>query len=92
MANRRKLKKTMHSITSELITEVFFKSLVSTKDIEAKADELVLEINDFHWEHIRRINHGGGKDNPQEVKKYFKKLYADWDAGVEKIIEKIEKL
>lgn len=92
MASKRKLKKTMQSITSELIMEVFLKSLFSTKDITAKADKLALEINDFNLEHIRRINNGGGKDNPKEVRKYFQKLYADWDAGVEKIIAEIEKL
>ena len=42
MASKRKLKKTMHYISSELITDVFFKTLISDKVNEAKADELVL--------------------------------------------------
>ena len=37
MASKRKLKKTMHYISSELITDVFFKTLISDKVNEAKA-------------------------------------------------------
>lgn len=92
MASIRKLKKTMHFIASELITDVFFKSLISEKDIEANADKLVMEIAEFTAEHVRRVNHGGGAENPKEVKKYYRKLYADWNKGVEKLINKIGKL
>mgnify|MGYP000857578530 CR=1 FL=1 len=82
----------MHHISSELISTVFFKSLVSENVIEKEADKLVMEIAEFTAEHIRRINHGGGNKNPKIVKEYFKKLYSDWDKGVEKLIEKIENL
>ena len=92
MASKRKLKKTMHYISSELITDVFFKTLISDKVNEAKADELVMEIAEFRAEHIRRINHGGGGQNPKAVKDYFQKLYTDWNKGVEKLIEQVEKL
>lgn len=92
MPSKRKLKKTMQHISSELITTVFFKSLISEEVNEEEADKLVIEIAEFTAEHIRRINHGGGNKNPKIVKKYFKKLYADWDQGVEKLIEKIENL
>ncbi len=92
MASKRKLKKTMQYISSELITDVFFKSLISKKDLTAKSDKLVGEIAEFTAEHIRRVNHGGGRDNQKVVKEYYKKLYADWNKGVEKLIEKIEKL
>lgn len=92
MASIRKLKKTMHFIASELITDVFFKSLISKKDIEGKSDKLAMEIAEFTAEHVRRVNHGGGTKNPKEVKKYYRKLYSDWNKGVEKLIQKIEKL
>lgn len=92
MASKRKLKKTMQFISSELITNTFFKSLISPKDIAEKSDKLVAEIAEFTAEHIRRVNHGGGKDNPKVVKEYYRKLYADWNKGVEKMMEKIAEL
>ena len=57
MASIRKLKKTMHFIASELITDVFFKSLISENDIEVNADKLVMEIAEFTAEHVRRVKH-----------------------------------
>lgn len=92
MASKRKLKKTMQYISSELISNVFFKSLVSENDITEKSDKLAMEIVDFTAEHIRRINHSGGKENPKVIKEYYKKLYDDWNTGVEKLIEKIGEL
>jgi len=39
-----------------------------------------------------RANRPTGKDNPQLVKAYFRKLYADWQKTMEKIVGEIEKL
>ncbi len=91
MASKRKLKKTMQQIASELITNVYYKSLISEKNIDAEADALVTEIALFSREFINRIGKNGGKD-PKEIKAYYNKLYADWDKEVEKIIEKYEEL
>ena len=44
MSNRRKLKKTMQFIASELMTDVFFKTLISPKDITEKADKLAKKL------------------------------------------------
>ncbi|MHB9056633.1 MAG: hypothetical protein ACYC2P_10850 [Paludibacteraceae bacterium] len=92
MASKRKLKKIMQFISSELITDVFFKTLMSGKGDTKKADALVVDISQFTREHINRIGRNGGKDNPKEVKEYYRKLYADWNKGIEKFIGRIEKL
>ena len=92
MASKRKLKKTMQFISSELITDVFFKTLITGKEDTGKADSLVVEISQFTRECINRIGRNGGKEKPNEVKEYYRKLYADWNAGVEKFIEDIGKL
>lgn len=91
MASIRDLKKTMQLISSEMITDVFFRSLVSDKNIEEEADQLVIEISQFAREFISRIGKNGGKD-PKEVKAYYRQLYADWDEGAEALLEKIDKL
>lgn len=91
MASKRKLKKVMQFISSELITDVFFKTLMSGKETK-KADALVVEISQFTREYINRIGRNGGKENPKEVKDYYRKLYAEWNRGIENFIGKIEKL
>lgn len=82
----------MQFISSELITDVFFKTLMSGKEYTEKADALVVEISQFAREHINRIGRNGGKENPKEVKDYYRKLYAEWNKGIEEFIGKIEKL
>ena len=92
MASKRKLNKIMQFISSELITDVFFKTLMSGKEATEKADLLVVEISQFTREHINRIGRNGGKENPKEVKEYYRKLYTDWNNGIEKYIDEIGKL
>jgi len=92
MASRRNLKKTIQFVSSELITDVYFRCLMSNKIEEDKVDKIVLEIAENSREYILRANRPTGKDNPQLVKAYFKKLYADWQKTMEKIVGEIEKL
>lgn len=92
MASKRDLKKTMYHIATELITEVYQKSIFSENDIESQADELIAKILEFANEYVNRVGKNGGKENRKEVKDYYKTLYADWDKGVEELIAEIEKL
>ncbi|MCE5332916.1 MAG: hypothetical protein LLF95_12350 [Bacteroidales bacterium] len=92
MASRRNLKKTIQFVSSELITDVYFRCLMSNKIEEDKVDKIVLEIAENSREYILRANRPTGKDNPQLVKAYFRKLYADWQKTMEKIVGEIEKL
>ena len=92
MASRRKLKQTIKFVSSELITDIYFRYLMS-KDIKnQKVDDLVVEVMALNNEFILRANHPDGKDSPKLVKVYFRKLYADWQAAMEKIIKDIESL
>ncbi len=92
MASRRNLKKTIQFVSSELITDVYFRCLMSNKIEEDEVDKIVLEIAENSREYILRANRPTGKDNPQLVKAYFRKLYADWQKTMEKIVGEIEKL
>ncbi|MEI8085549.1 MAG: hypothetical protein WCG93_04960 [Paludibacter sp.] len=92
MASRKKLKKTIQFVTSELITDIYFRLLMS-KDIEnEKIDTLVIDIMALNKEFILRANRPDGKDNPKLVKAYFRKLFADWKIAMENTIKSIENL
>lgn len=92
MASRKKLKKTIQFVTSELITDIYFRCLTS-KDIEnEKVEALVVTIMALNKEFILRANRPDGKNNPQIVKAYFRKLFSDWKVAMENTIKSIESL
>ncbi len=92
MASRRKLKNTIKFVSSELITDVYFRCLLSKNVEEPKVDSLVEEIMTLEREYILRVNRPDGKDNPKLVKAYFRKLFSDWQFAMEKVIKSIENL
>jgi hypothetical protein len=92
MASRRKLKKTIKFVTSELITDIYFRCLMS-KDIDAeKVDNITVNIMALNREYILRVNSPDGKNNPVLVKSYFRSLYSDWQKSMEKVIKEIESI
>ena len=92
MASRRKLKQTIKFVSSELITDIYFRCLMSKKLDDQKVDNLVVEIMALNREFVLRVNRPDGKNNPHIIKAYFRKLYADWQKAMEKIIKEIESL
>ncbi len=92
MASRRKLKQTIQFVSSELITDIFFRSLMSKKMDDEKINGLVLKISTLSKEFILRANKPDGKENPKLVRAYFRKLFADWQTAMELIIKEIESL
>lgn len=92
MASRRQLKKTIKFVTSELISDVYFRLLMSKKVNEEAVDQIVLKIVDINKEFVLRVNRPDGKNNPKIVKQYFSKLYTDWQEKLSVIIKEIEGL
>lgn len=92
MASRRKLKKTIKFVTSELITDIYFRCLISKYVEDQKVDSLVVTIMALDREYILRVNRIDGKDNPKLVKAFFRKLFSDWQIATENLIKEIEKL
>ena len=92
MASRKKLKKTLKFVSSELITDIYFRCLMSGKMDEQTVDNLVVEIMDLNREFVLRANRPDGKENPKLVKAYYSKLFSDWQLKTSEIISKIEKL
>lgn len=92
MASRRKLKQTIQFVSSELITDIYFRCLMSKDIKDQQVDDLVVQIMALTKEFILRVNRPDGKENPKLVKAYYGKLYADWQVSIEKLIKEIESL
>jgi len=92
MASRRKLKKTIQFVISELITDLFFRSLMSKDKDAEKIDKLVVELVAIDREFTLRVNRPDGKDNSKLVKVYYRKLFSDWQQAMETVIKKIESI
>ncbi len=92
MASRRKLKNTLKFVSSELITDIYFRCLMSKSIEDQKVENLVVEIMDLTHQFVLRTNRPDGKDNPKIVKAYFRKLYSDWQVAMDKVVKEIEKL
>lgn len=88
MASRKELKKNVNYIASELFTECLVNSVYVPGTDKAKADELMAEVLKMQDEFISRISH----TEPGNVKGFYKKFHADFNAKVNEIIEAIGKL
>ena len=92
MASRKKLKQTILFVSSELITDIYFRCLMSKDIKDQQVDDLVVQIMALSNEFVLRANRPDGKENPKLVKAYYRKLYADWQVTIEKLIKEIESL
>lgn len=92
MASRRKLKKRINEISSNLLGEIYLRYLLFNIQDEEKINQLLSNILLMRKEFISRINHIDGKNNPVMVKKYFRQFFSDWGTKITEIIEEIEKL
>ncbi len=92
MASRRKLKKVISYVASELLSDIYFHCLASKKYDSDKVEKLALEIIELKTEFINRSAKVDGKENPAIVKKYYRKLYTDWLNAAESIAAKIKNL
>jgi hypothetical protein len=92
MASRRKLKKTIQFVTTELITEIYFRYLINNKVDAQKIEKMVLGLITLSREFQLRSNHIDGKSSPHLVKAYYRRLYGDWQLAVEKMIMEIQTL
>lgn len=92
MASRRKLKQTIKFVSFELISDVYFRYLMSKDVDDQKIDTLVVDIMSLNREYILRSNRPDGKDNPKLVKAYFRKLFSDWQIAMKKINKEIESI
>lgn len=88
MASRKVLKKNVNYITGELFAECLVNSLYVPGVDKEKADQLMGEILKMQDEFISRISH----TEPGNVKGFYKKFRADFNAKVEEILDALGKL
>lgn len=92
MASRRKLKKTINYVSSELMAELYFRVLISKETEDAKIEALSVEIADLNKNFILRAGRTDGKNNSAIVKAYFRKLFSDWQTSIDTIVKKMDEL
>lgn len=92
MASRRKLKKTIQFVSTELINDVYIRCLISKNVDFELVENISVTIMKTSKEFILRANRPDGKNNPKIVKAYYKKLFADWQTEMNKIIADMEKI
>ena len=85
MASRRELKKNVNYIAGELFTECLINSMFIPGTDKVKADKLMAEVLKMQDEFVTRISH----TEPGNVKGFYKKFRADFNAKVNEIIEAI---
>ena len=82
----------MQFISYELISELLFKSILLPQEDPKKIGELITDINVTTQNFIRRAGAYDGKENRKVVKKYYQKLYNDWNTEMGKLAEKVENI
>ena len=92
MAKRRILKKDISRIAGDLFSEVLVCKLYIPGVDQEKADALLTRILDMEDDLICRVHQPDGKDNPQLVKAYYRKLLADLQKEADEISDGITAL
>ncbi|MCP3893776.1 MULTISPECIES: hypothetical protein [Bacteroides] len=88
MASRRELKKNVNYIAGELFSECLINSMFVPGTDKTKADKLMGQILTMQDEFLSRISH----TEPGNVKGFYKKFRADFNASVNEIIDALAKL
>lgn len=90
MASRRKLKKSVHSFTTELFSECCIISALIARADNEKTEAVLAQIIEMETAFIQRINSCEETHNKHLVKKYYAKLKADWASSLSEIEEKMK--
>lgn len=91
MASKRDLKKEINAVVGALIGEYLLTTAyIPGIDIE-KANTLLNKILEMRKEYITRVGANGGNE-PKQVREYYKKFKADFNAQVDEIISDFESL
>lgn len=92
MANLRRLKKDIEYYSANLIGDCLDYIQYFEGAQEEKALEIIKDAVALHNEMIIRASNPDGKDNPKNIKAYYKKLKYDFVGGLDEAYEKLEAL
>ncbi|WP_106830914.1 hypothetical protein [Parabacteroides pacaensis] len=85
MAKRRILKKTINGVTGELFTELLFCQTFLPAVEPEKVEGVMKRIFEVQDEFLCRAQHPDGNRDRKRVKRYYRKLRADFENEVNAI-------
>ncbi|MGL5262358.1 MAG: hypothetical protein ACRC9P_08240 [Bacteroides sp.] len=88
MASRRILKKSVKSITNELMTDCLILDYLNPEVDSAKIDEILSQIYQLKMEYVSRISH----TEPGNPKKYYRQFREDFSNEITNILADITAL
>ncbi len=92
MAKRRILKKEIGYLFGSLFSDMLICRYLFPATEQSEFESLATRICQQNDEFIRRAHHAPSKENKAEVKKYYRKLYADLDAALHAVASEIDRL
>jgi hypothetical protein len=92
MASVRLLKKDIHFLSSELITQVYLNQVIFKDTNEEVIGKSIADVLDFRASFIARANYADGKNNSKLVKSYFSKLRKDMIAKFDELVQDVSKI
>lgn len=93
MASVKGLKKDIKFLTEVVITDAIYVSeMLLGKEDQEKADEVIIEAVEMYNNLVDRTNHPDAKDNPNMVKKYYKKISVDLMNQTDELLSSLNKL
>ncbi len=92
MAKRRILKKEIGYLFGSLFSDMLICRYLFPETKQDEFESLATRICQQNDEFIRRAHHAPSKRNKVEVKKYYRKLYADLDAELNALASEIDRL
>lgn len=93
MASVKGLKKDIKFLTEIVITDaIYVGEMLLDKGDQEKADEVIIGAVEMYNNLIDRANHPDGKNNPNIVKKYYKKVSEDLLNQTDELLSTLNKL
>jgi hypothetical protein len=90
MPSRKELKKNIHYITFELISECLIYRDFHPDTPEEKVDAIIKEIIRHRDEYLSRANRPDGKDNPALLKKHYRAIIEDISTKTIPLLDKLQ--
>ncbi|GAD05295.1 hypothetical protein HQ45_01495 [Porphyromonas crevioricanis] len=92
MANKRQLKKYIHSIARDLYSDISMAGVMLPVEREQEAEDLLARIIVWDDKYIRMVSHPDEKRNPVKVRKYFNNLIDSAAEEIQQVQAELEKI